>query len=121
MIRSNQRRVSNIWKTLTIFLLLFTILSESYLIYKIINQDSELVAKRAEVQELLKIIHETNTGKFSKSLIVPQSVSKNSSIESKDLVTKEEFKLFKKEYSGKLKKLQRELNTLRKNSLLSSK
>lgn len=119
MIRSNQKR-SNIWRTLAIFLIVFTILSESYLVYKIIRQNYELNAKQTEIQALLKIIHKANNGKFSKD-IVPKSIAGSFSASSEDLVSAKEFNRFKKEYSGKLKKLQRELNTLKKNSLISAK
>ena len=121
MIRSNQRRASNIWKTLTIFLTIFTVLTESYLVYKIIQQNSAIDAKQAEVHELLKIIHKANNGKFSKDIILPPSTPNKTALDMKGLVTEKAFNLFKKEYEGKLKKLQRELDTLRKNSLLSSK
>lgn len=121
MIRSNQRRVSNVWKTITIFLIFFTILSEAYLIYKIVSQNSEIASKRAEVQELLKIIHKANTGKFTKNIVLPNSISKDTPpISREGLVTEQAFNTFKKEYSEKLKKLQRELDTMRKNSLLSA-
>ena len=118
MIRSKHQKAPvrrNSWKAIGMFFIIFTLISESFLIYQIVRQHRQITLLEVENDRLVTEIHAIREKHKQSMIPQPQAdQSKTLGGKSETFITSQVFSDFKNEYRLEIEKIQRELDRIKK-------
>ena len=112
-------QTTNHWKNIAVFLIVFIIASDAFLIYKLIDQSSTLNRQQQEITHLLSVVSEYQKKESNRKA---QATAKEPELIKKTApkingVTKKEFLAFKKVYEREIRRLKREIDRIKKSAV----